>query len=173
MWRGAVVWAGAGRFLAPDGTEFSRDVVHHPGAVSVVPVLDEGGAPVVVLVRQYRAAVDRDLLEVPAGKRDVAGEAPEVTAARELEEEIGYRAGRLEKLAEFYNSPGFCDEHSHVYLGLDLAPTETSFHGIEEHHMTLERVPLADVPALVAAGQITDAKTIIGLFLARDRLWSK
>ena len=170
VWRGAVIWAGAGRFLAPDGTEFERDVVHHPGAVSVVPVLDEGSGPVVVLVRQYRAAVDMDLLEVPAGKRDVAGEAPEVTAGRELEEEIGYRAGRLEKLAEFYNSPGFCDEHSHIYLGLDLEPTETSFHGIEEHHMTLERVRLADAPALIAAGQVTDAKTIIGLMLARARL---
>lgn len=173
VWRGAVVWAGAGRYRAPDGVEFERDVVHHPGAVSVVPVVDGGSGPEVILVRQYRSAVDRELLEVPAGKRDVDGEPPEVTAARELEEEIGHKAGRLEKLAEFYNSPGFCDEHSTVFLGLDLVPTEPSFHGIEEHHMTVEQVPLAEVFALVAGGRITDAKTIIGLTLAHHRLWSK
>ena len=169
VWRGTLVWAGAGRHVAPDGTVFERDVVHHPGAVSVVPVLD-GGATV-VLVRQYRSAVDRELLEIPAGKRDVDGEAPEVTAGRELEEEIGMRAGRLEKLAEFYNSPGFCDEHSHVFMGLDLEPCGTSFQGIEERHMTIEHVAMADVPGLVTSGAIVDAKTIIGLLLAREALF--
>jgi 8-oxo-dGTP pyrophosphatase MutT (NUDIX family) len=154
--------------VAPDGTEFERDVVRHPGAVSVVPVVD-GGATV-VLVRQYRSALDRELLEIPAGKRDVDGEPPEVTAGRELEEEIGMRAGRLVRLGEFYNSPGFCDEHSHVYLGLDLEPSATSWQGVEETHMTIERAALADVPALIAAGAIVDAKTIIGLFLAREAL---
>ena len=108
--RGSLISLAVGAFEAPDGDTFERDVVHHPGAVSVVPVVDEGTA--VLLVRQYRAAVDRDLLEIPAGKRDVAGEPPELTARRELEEEVGMRAGRLEQLAEFYNSPGFCDEHS-------------------------------------------------------------
>ena len=166
-----MVWAGVGRYAAPDGAEFERDVVHHPGAVSVVPVLD-GGATV-VLVRQYRSAVDRELLEIPAGKRDVDGEAPEVTAGRELEEEVGLRAGRLVKLGEFFNSPGFCDEHSHVYMGLDLEPCTTSFQGVEETHMTIERVAMADVPALIASGAIVDAKTIIGLCLARERLSSK
>jgi len=100
--------------------EFERDVVHHPGAVSIVPVLGEE----VVLVRQYRAALDGLLLEIPAGKRDVPGEPPEVTAARELEEDIGYRSKDLVKLAEFYNSPGFSDEHSYVYLALDPEPAQ-------------------------------------------------
>ena len=118
VYRGSLISVAVGRFAAPDGEEFERDVVHHPGAVSVVPIVDEGKG--VMLVRQYRAAVDRDLLEIPAGKRDVAGEPPEVTARRELEEEIGMRAGRLEQLAEFYNSPGFCDEHSFVFMALDL-----------------------------------------------------
>jgi ADP-ribose pyrophosphatase len=143
-------------------------VVHHPGAVSVVPVIDDGAA--VLLVRQYRAAVDRELLELPAGKRDVDGEAPEVTAGRELEEEVGQRAGRLEKLAEFLNSPGFSDEHSFVYLGLDLEPCASSLQGVEEEHMTVERVPLHQVPELIASGAIEDAKTIIGLCLARQAL---
>lgn len=168
VWRGTLVMAGVGTHVAPDGTEFERDVVHHPGAVSVVPVVDGGAA--VLLVRQYRAAVDMDLLEIPAGKRDVAAEPPEVTAARELEEEVGMRAGRLLKLAEFFNSPGFCDEHSHVFLGDDLAPCDPSAQGVEERHMTVERVAMADVPGLVASGAIVDAKTIIGLFLAREAL---
>lgn len=170
VWRGSLVAAGVGTHVAPDGSTFERDVVHHPGAVSVVPVVDGGDA--VLLVRQYRAAVDMDLLEIPAGKRDVSGEPPEVTAERELEEEVGMRAGRIEKLAEFYNSPGFCDEHSHVFMALDLEPCETSFQGVEESHMTIERVAMADVPRLVTAGEITDAKTIIGLFLAREALVS-
>ena len=168
VWRGELVRAGVGRFCAPDGSEFERDVVHHPGAVSVVPVVDDGAA--VLLVRQYRAAVDRELLEVPAGKRDVEGEDPAVTAGRELEEEVGMRAGRLEKLAEFYNSPGFCDEHSHVFMGLDLESCPSSAQGVEERHMTVERVAMDDVPGLVSSGAIVDAKTIIGLCLARERL---
>ena len=80
------------------------------------------------------------------------------------------RPGRLEKLAEFYNSPGFCDEHSFVYLGLDLEPCEPAAQGIEEQHMTVERVALDDVPALISSAAIVDAKTIIGLVLARDAL---
>ena len=159
---------GIGRFAAPDGEEFERDVVHHPGAVSVVPVVDDGTAA--ILVRQYRAAIDRDLLEIPAGKRDVAGEPPELTARRELEEEIGMRAGRLEQLAEFYNSPGFCDEHSFVFMARDLEEVANSLQGVEEQHMTVERIALDDVPSLIAAGEIVDAKSIIGLMLAREAL---
>ena len=124
----------------------------------------------VLLVRQYRAAVDRVLLEIPAGKRDVDGEDPEVTAARELEEEVGVRADRMEKLAEFFNSPGFCDEHSFVYLATGLERTEISAQGVEEEHMTVEEVALDDVTSLVAAGTLVDAKSIIGLALAREVL---
>ena len=168
VFAGNLISVGIGTFSGPDGDTFERDVVHHPGAVSVVPVVDEGTA--VLLVRQYRAAIDRDLLEIPAGKRDVPGEPPETTARRELEEEVGMRAGRLEKLGEFFNSPGFCDEHSHVFLALDLDPCPSSAHGVEERHMTIEHVSLDAVPGLVAAGEIVDAKTIIGLCLARERL---
>ena len=142
-------------------------MVHHPGAVSAVPLLADG---TVVLVRQYRAALDEDLLEIPAGKRDVVGEEPSLTAARELEEEIGMRAGRLELLAEFYNSPGFSDEHSYVFLAEDLVETETDLQGIEEQHLVVERVALTDVPAMIADGRLRDAKTIIGLTLAMRTL---
>jgi ADP-ribose pyrophosphatase len=167
-YRGPLISVATATFAAPDGDTFERDVVHHPGAVSVVPVVDEGEA--VLLVRQYRAAVDRELLEIPAGKRDVVGEEPELTARRELEEEVGMRAGRLEKLAEFFNSPGFCDEHSFVFMALDLEEVGNSLQGIEEQHMTVERIALDDVPALIASGEIVDAKSIIGLTLAREAL---
>ncbi len=161
--QGERISLGRARFEAPDGTSFERDVVHHPGAVAVVPVIDEGSA--VLLVRQYRAPVDDELLEIPAGLRDVDGEPPEVTARRELIEEVGMRAGRIEKLCAFLNSPGFCDEVVHVFAAFDLDATDRDRQGIEEAHMTIERVALDDVPALVATGAIVDAKTIIGLSL--------
>jgi len=166
--RGRLISVAVGTFADPEGNTFDRDIVHHPGAVSVVPVVDEGAS--VLLVRQYRAAVDRDLLEIPAGKRDVADEPPEATARRELEEEVGMGAGRLEKLAEFYNSPGFCDEHSWVFMALDLEARQTSAHSPEERHMTVERVTLDSVPELIASGELMDAKSIIGLCLAREAL---
>ncbi len=166
IWRGSVISLAEASFEDPDGEPFERDIVHHPGAVSVVPV--DGDE--VILVRQFRAAPNRDLLEIPAGKRDVAGEELEVTAQRELAEEIGFTAGRLVKLAEFYNSAGFSDELSHVYLGTDLQPAERDAQGVEERHMTVERVRLDDVPALIEARELVDAKTIIGLTLARERL---
>jgi ADP-ribose pyrophosphatase len=151
------------RVAGPDGEEFDRHVVHHPGAVVVVPVV-EGN---VILVRQWRVATGRELLEVPAGKRDVDGEAPEETARRELVEEIGFHAGRLDRLCEFYNSPGFCDEYTHLYLATELEPRPRAAVSAEEAAMTIEQVALDDVDTLVATGAIVDAKSIIGLLLAR------
>jgi 8-oxo-dGTP pyrophosphatase MutT (NUDIX family) len=168
LFRGSLISVAVGTFEAPDGSTFEREIVHHPGAVSVVPVLGQSGE--VVMVRQYRAAVDRALLEIPAGKRDVAHEPPEQTARRELIEEIGMRPGRLERLAEFYNSPGFSDEHSFVFMALDLEPDHSDLQGIEEQHMTVERVALDDVGGMIRSGDIVDAKTIIGLMLAREAL---
>jgi ADP-ribose pyrophosphatase len=166
VYAGHVIALGVGTFEAPDGSRFERDIVHHPGAVSVVPVLGDA----VVLVRQYRAAVDGELLEIPAGKRDVPGEPPELTAHRELAEEVGYRAGALTPLAEFHNSPGFCDEHSFVFLATDLTSVPVDAQGIEEQHMTIEHVSLDAVPDLIARGELRDAKTIIGLLLALRHL---
>ncbi len=167
MFTGTLITAARATFSDPSGETFERDVVHHPGAVVVVPVLDDGR---VLLVRQFRAAVEDDLLEVPAGKRDVDGEPVETTAHRELAEEVGMTAGRMELLSEFFNSPGFCDEHSYLFLARDLTPCEVSAQGIEEEHMTIETVELADVPAMIADRRITDAKSIIGLLLAREVL---
>lgn len=167
LYEGHTISLAVGSFRSPTGERFEREVVHHPGAVSVVPLLPDGR---VVLVRQYRAPVDRELLELPAGKRDVEGEDPAVTANRELAEEVGLRAGRLELLVEFHNSPGFCDEHSFVFLGRELAETTRELHGVEEQHLTVERHSLADVPRMIERGEITDAKTIIGLLLTLRRV---
>lgn len=169
-YRGPLIAVATATFCDPDGAIFERDVVHHPGAVSVVPLLEAPGGPEVLLVRQFRAPVGAELLEIPAGKRDVAGEPPEATAARELTEEVGMRAGRLELLATFYNSPGFCDEHSYVFLATALEPAAPTADSVEERHMTVERVRLAAVPEMIAAGRLCDAKTIIGLCLARSRV---
>jgi len=154
-------------FEGPDGVRFGRDVVRHPGAVSVVPVLDDGR---VVMVRQFRAALEGDLLEVPAGKRDVADEPPELTARRELVEEVGYEAGELVELAAIHHSPGFCDEVNHIFLATDLVATERSVDGPEEEHMTIELLPLVDAFAAIARGAVTDAKSVVGLTLAAHHL---
>ncbi|HVF13607.1 MAG TPA: NUDIX hydrolase [Acidimicrobiales bacterium] len=167
VFTGTLVTATRTTFADPSGGEFDRDVVHHPGAVVVVPVLDDGR---VLLVRQFRAAIADDLLELPAGKRDVDGEPVETTAQRELAEEVGMAAGRLELLCEFYNSPGFCDEHSFLFLARDLRECPASAQGVEEENMTTETVSLSDVPAMIADRRLVDAKSIIGLLLAREAL---
>lgn len=117
----------------------------------------------VTLVRQFRAALDDDLLELPAGIRDVDGEADIATARRELIEEAGLDAERLEHLVTFHNSPGFCDETVGVFLATGLRAVPDDRQGIEEEHMTIERIPFADAMAMVLDGRITDAKTIIAL----------
>jgi ADP-ribose pyrophosphatase len=165
--RRSLIQVGSARIESPDGEIFERDIVHHPGAVVVVPLVSES---TVLMIRQYRAAVDAELLEIPAGKRDVDGEPTEVTAARELVEEVGRRPGRLDLLARFYNSPGFCDEHTWLYLATDLAAVPEDRQGVEERYMSLEEVALDDVAALIDSGQLIDAKSIIGLSLTRARL---
>ena len=148
------------------GEQFTRVVVDHPGAVVAVPVESDGET--VVMVRQFRVATGDDLLEVVAGKRDVENEAPEATARRELHEEIGCRPGRLVKLCEFFNSPGFCNEYTHLYAALDLVELDApAAVNAEEREMTVERVRLADADDLIAQGRIVDAKSIIGLLLTR------
>lgn len=165
MWQGSVIGVANGTFQSPDGEHFERELVHHPGAVVVVPLLGDGR---VLLIRQYRAAVDAELLEIPAGKRDIQHEAPSVTAARELAEEVGKAAGSLQLAARFYNSPGFSDELSWCYLARDLRDVPTDVQGVEEQHLSVEEIHLADVARLISTGEIMDAKTIIGLTLARE-----
>ncbi len=164
--QGQVVGFYDSYFSAPDGSEIRRDVVRHPGAVSVVPVQDDG---TVLLVRQYRAPLDDELIEIPAGKLDVAGEDLAAAAAREMAEEVG-RAGSLEPLVQLHHSPGFCDEHQTVFLGTNLVEVPSTADGVEEAHMEVMAVPLATAVDWVLDGTITDAKSMIGLLAAARRL---
>lgn len=166
--QGPVVSMSSLRIRTPDGSEIDRQVVRHPGAVAVVPLLGDDES--VIMVRQYRAALDAEVLELPAGKLDVQNEDLTVAAQRELVEEIGQRAGRFDLLAEFLNSPGFTDERCWVFLGRDLTETAANRQGPEEEAMTIEHVRLDDIDELMASGQLQDAKSVIGMLVARRRL---
>lgn len=154
------------RVEGPQGERFERDVVRHPGAVSVVPLHDDG---TVTLVRQHRVAVGTAVLEAPAGTCDEVGEDAVDTARRELAEEAGLLAHRIQPLGTVYNSPGYTDQRTRLYLATGLDPCDKAPVGIEERWLTVERVRLADVEALVASGRLLDATTIAGLLLARAK----
>ena len=143
---------------------YQREVVHHPGSAVIVPAFEDG---TVALVRQYRHPAVRYLLEVPAGTLN-RGERPEDGAARELEEELGYVAGRLEKLSEFYVSPGFCEEKMWIYLATEMIETKQQLE--EDEIVDVVRLPFSQALEMISAGEIEDAKTIIGLMLAAPRV---
>lgn len=152
--------------IEQDGTsrETTYDVVHHPGAVAIVALYDDG---TVALLDQYRYAVGDRLREIPAGTLE-DGESFEACAERELAEETGSRAGRWTALATFYTTPGFCDEAMRLFLAEDLTDAESA--PDEDELLELVRVPLADAALAAERGELRDAKTIAGLLLARARL---
>ena len=143
---------------------YARDVVHHPGSAVIVPVFDDG---TIALVRQYRHPAVRYLLEVPAGTLR-RGEAPEEGAKRELEEELGVVSGRLEKLSEFFVSPGFCEEKMWVYLATELTDTKQQLD--DDEILAVVRMPFSQALSMITTGEIEDAKTIIGVMLAAPRV---
>jgi ADP-ribose pyrophosphatase len=163
-YEGRIMAVRVDRVAMPDGREATREIVEHAPVVAVVPV-DENGD--VVMVKQYRLATGDVMLEIPAGLVD-EGEEIEAAAQRELQEEIGYRAGHLERLASFFVSPGFCTEFIHVFLALGLE--ESALDGDEDEDIVVERVPLATAVKLVEEGAIRDAKSIVGIVMARERL---
>jgi 8-oxo-dGTP pyrophosphatase MutT (NUDIX family) len=163
-YRGPFLTVVGGTYETPEGEPFEREFIRHPGAVAIVPFVD---AETVLLVRQFRAAVGMDLLEIPAGLLDVDGEAPELTARRELEEEAGRRViGSLELLVEYVPAAGMADHRVQIYACRESEPCDARPHGPEEGHMTVEAVRLADAPKLIADARIVDGKTIVGLLLA-------
>jgi ADP-ribose pyrophosphatase len=143
---------------------YTREVVHHSGSAVIVPVFDDG---TIALVRQYRHPAVRYLLEAPAGTLR-RGEAPEEGAKRELEEELGVVSGRLEKLSEFFVSPGFCEEKMWVYLATEL--TETKQQLDDDEILAVVRIPFSQALSMITTGEIEDAKTIIGVMLAAPRV---
>ena len=146
-----------------DGRTVLREVVEHAEVAAIVP-LDADGK--VILVRQYRLPAREALLEIPAGGAD-DGEAIEEAAQRELREETGYRAGRLERLCGFFVSPGYCTEFIHAFLATNLI--EDQIDGDPDEVIALERMTLDDAVRLIETGEIKDGKSIAGLLLARKR----
>ena len=155
---------------APDGTTLELEIVRHPGAAAVVPLLSDPGGPdpQVLLLRQYRYSAGGTLWEVPAGTLE-PGEEPLVCAERELREEAGARAVHLEHLTTIYTTPGFTDERIHLYLATGLTVGEPK-HEADEF-IELEPQPMSRVLEMIRDGVITDAKSIVALlFVAGFRL---
>lgn len=159
LYEGAVVRLRVDRVRVPSGREAVREVVEHSGAVAIVAVDQEGR---VLLVRQHRYPTGRSLLELPAGtlERD---EKPEACAARELEEETGFRAGRLQRLGGFFVSPGYSTEYIQAYLATDLTPGSAG--GDYDEEIEVLALPLAGVLRLAEAGELEDAKSLAALLL--------
>ncbi len=143
--------------VMPDGSEHERQVVRHPGAVVILPLLDDGR---ICLLRNFRAAVGERLIELPAGTLEV-GEDPARAARRELAEETGYRAGRIEPLLTFFSSPGIFDERMHLFLADRLQPGETALEAGEDIESLL--CTREEALEMVRRGEIRDAKTLVGL----------
>lgn len=148
----------------PNGRESTREVIVHPGAVAIVPMLDDRK---VVLVSQYRHAVGKTLMEIPAGTLH-PDERPEDCALRELREETGYIAGRLEKLLSLYLAPGYSTELIHLFLAEDLRPAKSEKD--EDEFIELAVVPLDEAVVKILEGEIQDAKTVAALLLVWNKL---
>ncbi len=150
----------------PDDSVGQLEMLRHPGAAAVVPFLDPPGSPDprVVLIRQFRHAANGYIWEVPAGRLD-AGERPETCAARELEEETGMRALRLERLTTIYTTPGFTDERIHLFLAEGLEPGAE--HREADEFMELHTLRWSDVMRQVEGGEISDGKTLVSLLFVQ------
>lgn len=147
----------------PGGVRATREVVRHSGSVATLAVHDDGS---IVLVRQYRYPVKAAVWELPAGRRD-PGEAPEAGARRELEEETGLCAGRLEPISVFYTTPGFCDEV--MYLFRATALTQGDARPEEDERIEVRRLPLEDARGMIERGEIREGKTLVALLLELER----
>lgn len=160
------------RLRLPDGQVVDYDVIRHPGAVAVLPLVT--GPLGVVLIRQYRHPVGRSLWEIPAGTLDDPAEGPAAGAGRELLEETGYRAGALAPIGSFFTVPGFCDERMHLFVAWRLEAVADGPAGDPDESIEVHRLPWARVEAMLDEGRIEDAKTLVALgwlrsFLARGR----
>jgi ADP-ribose pyrophosphatase len=149
----------------PDRTTSVREWVEHPGAAAVVPLFDNGDT---LLVRQHRYAPGREFLEVPAGKIDRQGESPAEVAARELEEETGWKAGRIESIGVVYPCIGYSDEVIHLFIATELSPGDPEA-GSPHEVMEVVRMPFGEVLRMAANGEIEDGKSVVALVRAAER----
>ncbi|ALS28379.1 ADP-ribose pyrophosphatase [Paenibacillus sp. 32O-W] len=143
--------------LLPNGAAATREIVRHPGAAAVLALLGDR----MLVVDQYRKPLEKFQVEIPAGKLD-PGEDPAIAAARELEEETGYRAGKLRPLAAFYTSPGFADEKLYLYIAEELERTEMKLD--EDEFLEVEAITFEQAQAYIREGRISDAKTILAVY---------
>jgi ADP-ribose pyrophosphatase len=160
VYRGRAIHIRVDSVVKPNDIKTTREVVEHVDCVVILPIDSSGN---ILLVRQYRHAVDKELLELPAGSID-PGETPEEAATRELREETGYKPGKLEKLGGFYAAPGYCTEYLHFFRASQLERSPLTAEDTDE----IDLVPISagEVPGLITSGQICDAKTIAGFRIA-------
>lgn len=164
IYRGRVVHLSVVTVRLPNDAEAKRELIQHPGAVAIV-ALDEQQN--VLLVRQYRMAARRVMMEIPAGTLDPE-EPPLVCAERELQEETGYKPGKLEPIGGIYVAPGYTTEYIHLFLASDL--TESRLDMDDDEFIEASRVPLTEALAMIERGEINDAKSITGLYRVARRL---
>lgn len=148
----------------PDGRETTYDIIEHHGSVAIVPIDADGN---MLFVRQYRYAAGKDVLELPAGTLE-PNEDPQVCAAREIREETGFAAGRLEKIGEFYLAPGYSTEFMHVFLATEL--TYDPLEADADEFLSVEKIPVAEAIQRSERGEVPDAKSLAALWLVRKYL---
>ncbi|KKB36431.1 NUDIX hydrolase [Bacillus thermotolerans] len=155
IFEGKVVKLQVDDIELPDGKKAKREIIKHPGAVAILALTNEGR---IVLVEQYRKALERSIIEIPAGKLE-KGEGPEATARRELEEETGYVCQSMKLLQSFYTSPGFADELVYLYLAEGLTQKEERLMPDEDEFVELMEVTLEEAEKMIKDQRIHDAKT--------------
>ncbi len=148
----------------PDGNEARREIIQHPGAVAIVAVDDDQN---ILFVRQYRTAADKILLEIPAGTLHI-GEDPRDCAERELQEETGYRPGKLEGVGGIYTAPGYTTEFIHLFYASELSESRLAHD--DDEFIEVERASLADALAMIDSGEIADGKSVAGLLRYARRM---
>jgi ADP-ribose pyrophosphatase len=164
IYSGRILTLNVDTVLTPKGATAQREIVKHPGAVAIVPVDSDN---CIYLVRQFRKPVESELLEIPAGKIE-KGETAEKCALRELVEEIGMSAGKLNYITGFFTSPGFSNEILHLFMAMNLKPVK--YHSTDEDEfIEIKKFPIAETIKMIIDGHIKDSKTITGILLA-DKL---
>jgi ADP-ribose pyrophosphatase len=163
IYTGRVISLDVDNVRFPDGSSGELEIVRHPGAAAVVPVASalESEDPTILMIRQYRYATGGELWEIPAGRLDHPGEDPLACARRELQEEVGVTADRLERLTTIWTTPGFSDEQIHLFVASDLK-AGTAAREADEFIDVVPR-PLSDVLELIRNGDVCDAKTIVSI----------
>ncbi len=167
VYRGKVINVKSEKVLLPNGKTAHRDVVEHPGAVAVAAITENNE---LLMVKQFRAGPKKVLLEIPAGKLEY-GENPAECAIRELEEETGFLATNIFKVAETYTSPGFANELLHIYVAKDLKLTSTN--PDEDEFLEIEKIPISELKKMVDRFEICDAKSVVAILMSEKYMYQE